>query len=283
MLAYTQCPPEKARLNALMDEAAFRAEVLAKRLAVIDLLEQAPACTLPFGAFLEMMPPIAPRYYSISSSPLADSSRLSLTVAVVDSAARSGHGRYHGVCSNYLAGLPDGAIVRAYVRDNGSGFRLPADPTIPLIMIGPGTGLAPFRSFLQERAALKAQGKKLGPSMLFFGCRRPDQDQIYADELQLFADEGVTALACAFSRQQPDHKFYVQDSLREHQDAVWKLIEAGAIIYICGDARAMAPAQRVALAEICQAKTGASAEAAENWLQQMTSERRYLTDVWSAT
>jgi cytochrome P450/NADPH-cytochrome P450 reductase len=283
LITYTQCPPEKARFSALMDDLTYRREVLAKRLSVIDLLEQAPACTLPFGVFLEMMPPMAPRYYSISSSPLADPSRLSLTVAVVADEARSGRGRYHGVCSSYLAALDDGATVRAFVKDNGSGFRPPADPSVPLIMIGPGTGIAPFRGFLQERAALKAHGRTVGPSILFFGCRRPDQDHIYAEELRRFAEQGVTDLACAFSRLKPDHKFYVQDSLREHQDEVWKLIEAGGIIYICGDASAMAPAQRQAFAQIYMAKTGASVEAAESWLQQMTASHRYLVDVWSAT
>jgi cytochrome P450/NADPH-cytochrome P450 reductase len=283
LIAFTRCPPEQRRLSTLMEDSAYRSEVLAKHLSVIDLLEQLPACALPFAVFLEMMPPMAPRYYSISSSPLADSSRLSITVAVVDGDARSGLGRYQGVCSSYLASLKEGATVWAFIKDNRSGFRLPADPSIPLIMIGPGTGLAPFRGFLQERAALKAQGHKVGPSIFFGGCRRPDQDYIYADELHHFAEDGVTKVACAFSRLTPDRKLYVQDLLRERQDEVWKLIEAGAIIYVCGDASAMAPAQREAFATIYAAETGASVEAAENWLQQMMTDRRYLVDVWSAT
>jgi cytochrome P450/NADPH-cytochrome P450 reductase len=283
LAAFTECPPEKARLKALVADEAYRSEVLAKRVAVIDLLEQAPACALPFGVFLEMMPPLAPRYYSISSSPLADPRRLSLTIAVVEGSARSGRGIYRGVCSNYLASLKEGDSVRAFVRDNGSGFRPPADPSVPMIMIGPGTGIAPFRGFLQERSALKASGQKVGPSMLFFGCRRPDQDFIYADELHRFAEEGITELVCTFSRIDPQRKIYVQERVREHQDEVWKLIEAGAVIYVCGDASGMAPAQRHAFAAIYSAKTGASAEVAESWIQQMTTDRRYLVDVWSAT
>jgi cytochrome P450/NADPH-cytochrome P450 reductase len=190
---------------------------------------------------------------------------------------------YHGVCSNYLASLKEGDSVRAFVKDNRSGFRPPADPAVPMIMIGPGTGIAPFRGFLQERAALKASGQKIGPSMLFFGCRRPDQDFIYAGELDRFAGEGITELVCTFSRVHSQHKLYVQERVREHQDEVWKLIEVGAVIYVCGDASGMAPAQREAFTEIYVAKTGASAEAAENWIQQMTAEHRYLVDVWSAT
>ena len=282
LAAYTECPPEKAQLRALTADEAYRAEILTKRVAVIDLLEQAPACSLPFGVFLEMMPPLAPRYYSISSSPLIEARRLSLTIAIVEGPARSGQGMYHGVCSNYLASLKEGDTVRAFVRDNRSGFRPPADPSVPMIMIGPGTGIAPFRGFLQERSSLKASGQKIGPSMLFFGCRRPDQDFIYADELHRFAEEGVTELICAFSRVDPQHKMYVQERVREHHDEVWKLIEAGAVIYICGDASGMAPAQRQAFAEVYAAKTGAGSKAAENWVQQMTADHRYLVDVWSA-
>lgn len=283
LAAYTECSPEKARLKALVADEAYRSQILAKRVAVIDLLEQAPACALPFGVFLEMMPPLAPRYYSISSSPLVDPRRLSLTIAVVEGSARSGHGIYHGVCSNYLASLKEGDSVRVFVKDNGSGFRPPADSSVPMIMIGPGTGIAPFRGFLQERSALKASGQKVGPSMLFFGCRRPDQDFIYADELHRFAGEGITELVCTFSRIDSQCKVYVQERVREHQDEVWKLIEAGAVIYVCGDASGMAPAQRQAFAEIYATKTGANAQAAENWIQQMTADHRYLVDVWSAT
>lgn len=280
---YTECPPEKARLGALMAGDAYKAEVLAKRVAVIDLLERCPACALPFSVFLEMMPPLAPRYYSISSSPLIESSRLSLTVAIVEGPARSGRGIYRGVCSNYLSALEVGNDARAFVKDTGSAFRPPADPSVPMIMIGPGAGIAPFRGFLQERSAQKATGASVGPSMLFFGCRRPDQDFIYADELRGFADQGVTELVHAFSRLDPDRKVYVQDCIREHQDAVWKLIEAGSVVYVCGDASGMAPGVRQAFAAIHAAKTGASAQQSERWINQMTAERRYLVDVWSAT
>jgi len=201
------CPPERARLLALVgnDEvsaARYRDEVLLARRAVIDLLEECPSCTLPFDGFLEMLQPLTQRYYSISSSPLVDRRRCS-TVAVLNGAARSGHGEYHGTCSSYLAGRDAGRVVAAFIRDNHSRFRLPDDPAIPLIMVGPGTGLAPFRGFLQERAALKAAGRTIGPAMLFFGCRRPDQDFIYEDELRAFEASGVCELYVAFSRYDP--------------------------------------------------------------------------------
>jgi cytochrome P450/NADPH-cytochrome P450 reductase len=283
LCGHTECPPEKARLAALMAGDTYKAEVLTKHLAVIDLLEQCPACILPFETFLEMMPLLAPRYYSISSSPLTESGRLSLTVAIVEGPARSGRGTYRGVCSNYLRSLEAGNNVRAFVKDTGSAFRPPADPSVPMIMIGPGAGIAPFRGFLQERSAQKASGMTVGPSMLFFGCRRPDQDFIYADELRGFAEQGITELVHAFSRLDPDRKVYVQDCIREHQDTVWKLIEGGSVVYICGDANGMAPGVRQAFAAIHGAKTGVDAPESERWIDQMTADRRYLIDVWSAT
>ena len=131
---------------------------------MFDLLEEYPACELPFHAYLEMLSLLAPRYYSISSSPSVDPARCSVTVGVVEGPAASGRGIYKGICSNYLASRRAGDTIHATVRETKAGFRLPDDPSVPIIMIGPGTGLAPFRGFLQERAARKAKGAALGPA-----------------------------------------------------------------------------------------------------------------------
>src|SRR5258705_199761 len=184
MSEHTRCPVTKPKLLAYVgDDAAsterYRTEVLTKRKSVFDLLEEYPACELPFHAYLEMLSLLAPRYYSISSSPSGDPSRCSVTVGVVEGAASSGRGVYKGICSNYLAGRRAGETIHATIRETKAGFRLPDDAAVPVIMIGPGTGLAPFRGFLQERAHRKAQGAKLGPAMLFFGCRHPEQDFLY--------------------------------------------------------------------------------------------------------
>jgi cytochrome P450/NADPH-cytochrome P450 reductase len=147
-------------------------------------------------------------------------------------------------------------------------------------MVGPGTGLAPYRGFLQERAALKRAGQPVATSLLFFGCRHPEQDFIYEQELKDFVAEGITDLEVAFSRKNPQQKVYVQDKIREQQNRIWQLIQAGASIYVCGDASKMAPDVRKAFAEVYQNKTGSSAQEAEEWLSEMSTQNRYLADVW---
>src|ERR1700744_4559909 len=214
MSEHTRGPMTKPKLLVYVgDDAAaserYRADILTRRKSVFDLLEEYPACELPFHAYLEMLSLLAPRYYSISSSPTGDPARCSVTVAVVEGPAGSGRGIYKGICSNYLAGRRAGENIQATVRETKAGFRLPDRASVPIIMVGPGTGLAPFRGFLQERAARKAAGAKLGPAMLFFGCRHPDQDFLYADELKGLAASGITELFTAFSRADGP-KTYVQ-------------------------------------------------------------------------
>lgn len=286
LASYTQCPPEKQKLEALSgnDETSstlYKTEVLEKHKSLIDLLEECPACEVPFSVYLEMLPVIRPRYYSISSSPLQSERRCSITVARVAGLARSGHGIYQGVCSNFLAGMQEGSTIYAFIQNSKTPFRLPADAATPLIMIGPGTGLAPFRGFLQERAAFQKQGKAIGKALLFFGCRHPEQDFLYKQELKDFADQGITTLYVAFSRLPDRPRTYVQDRIREHKAEVWQLIEHGASIYICGDASNMAPDVRRAISEIYQENTDKSEQEANQWLNDMIAQRRYQVDVWS--
>src|SRR5258708_38162802 len=132
-------------------------------------------------------------------------------------------------------------------------------------MTGPGTGLAPFRGFLQERAARKARGATLGPALLFFGCRHPDQDYLYADELKGFAADGIVELHVAFSRADR-RKTYVQNLIAAQQDRVWSLIENGATIYVCGDGSTMEPGVKLALTAIYRERCGADENAALRWI-----------------
>lgn len=282
MSEHTRCPMTKPKLEKLAgDDEHYRAEILNKRKSVYNLLEENPACELPFHTYLEMLSLLSPRYYSISSSPaVAGSSKCSVTVGVVEGPATSGRGIYKGVSSNYLAGRRAGDVVHAIVRETKAGFRLPDDPSKPIIMIGPGTGLAPFRGFLQERAALKASGKSLGASMLFFGCRNPDQDYLYADELKKFASDNITELHTAFSRASTP-KSYVQDQLAAQKDKVWKLIEQGAVIYVCGDGGKMEPGVKKTLTDIYREKSGADETSAAQWIDKMGTDNRYVLDVWA--
>jgi cytochrome P450/NADPH-cytochrome P450 reductase len=285
MSEHTRCPVTKPKLLAYVgDDAAasdhYRTDILGKRKSVFDLLEEHPACELPFHAYLEMLSLLAPRYYSISSSPSGDPSRCSVTVGVVEGPASSGRGVYKGICSNYLASRRVGETVQATIRETKAGFRLPDDPSVPIIMVGPGTGLAPFRGFLQERAALEARGAKLGPAMLFFGCRHPEQDFLYADELKAFESSGITELHTAFSRAQAP-KTYVQNLVAAQKERVWSLIESGAIIYVCGDGGKMEPDVKAALVAIYRERKSADADAGLRWIDDLGTKNRYVLDVWA--
>jgi cytochrome P450/NADPH-cytochrome P450 reductase len=283
MLRHTEYPLTRTKLEALLavDGEHYRAEVLAKRKSVLDLLEEHSPCDLPFNLYLEMLPALSPRYYSISSSPRVSPDACSVTVGVLTAPARSGRGTFEGVCSNYLDQRQPDDVVYGFVRSTGSAFRLPADPTTPLIMIGAGTGIAPFRGFLQERAALVASGSLIGPALLLFGCRHPRQDQLYADELREFDRAGVTRLACAYSRLPNEPRLYVQDRLAEVQDEVWQLLSGKASIYVCG-ASSMAEEVRGAFAAIYKSRTGADEDTAAKWLRELDADRRYLVDVWAS-
>ena len=197
---YTDDPEQKAALEELAGGDAYRDRVHASHRSLLDLLEAFPACALPFAEFLDMLPPLRPRYYSISSSPLADPDACSITVGVLRGPARSGSGTFTGTGSGYLASLPENGTVFTFVRSPGIAFRPPENPHTPMIMVGAGTGLAPFRGFLQDRAALRDQGVPVGPSLLFFGCRNQEVDLLYADELRDYEERGLVRVENAFSR-----------------------------------------------------------------------------------
>ena len=229
--------------------------------------------------FLELVPLLSPRYYSISSAPEAAPGECSITVGVVKGPALSGKGEFRGTCSNYLAGLSPGEQFRAVVRKPAVDFRLPTDPQTPIIMVGPGTGIAPFRAFLQRLDGLKAGGEVIGDAMLFYGCRHPDRDYLYREEMQDYARRGIAEVHAAFSRTDGERS-YVQDLIRRESARVWDMIERGARIYVCGDGARMEHDVRRTLAEICAERRGSSGAEAEAWMESMIAEGRYLLDVW---
>ena len=282
LAAEATVPGEASALRALAADPAYDAEVRAKRRSLLDLLEAFPSCALPFDRYLEMLHPLRVRYYSIASSPAVDPRACALTVAVVGGPALSGDGRYHGVASTYLARHPAGSVVDGFVRSPNLPFRPPADPTTPVVMVGPGTGLAPFRGFLQDRAALLARGHDLGPAVLYFGCRNPGRDFLYRDELEAWAAHGIVTLRTAFSRPDTGDGCYVQDLVREDGATLWPLLEQGGVVYVCGDGGRMEPAVRAAITRLAVDHGGLDPDAAAAWQADLAAASRYLADVWAS-
>ncbi|HEY2207346.1 MAG TPA: cytochrome P450 [Pseudonocardia sp.] len=282
---YTADPAERADLAALVgdDERShrlYRGRVSAANRSVLDLLDEFPSCAPPFDVYLDLLPALRPRYYSISSSPLVSPEVCSITTGVLRGPARCGTGEFHGVCSNHLALAAPNSTVFTFVRRPTIAFRPPADPATPMIMVGAGTGLAPFRGFLQERAAEADRGEQVGNSLLFFGCRDPQRDQLYADELRDLAKLASARVHTVFSNRPEDGRRYVQHEMLARRDEVWDLVERGAAIFVCGNANTMAPGVRASLADIHRQRTGGSAEDAQRWLADLRATDRFVEDIW---
>ncbi|MFF8939965.1 molybdopterin-dependent oxidoreductase [Streptomyces paradoxus] len=217
---------------------------------------------------------LQPRLYSISSSPLADPHRVSLTVSVVRYENLHGRARA-GVCSPYLADAAPDTEVPVFVQRSPH-FRPPADASTPMVMVGPGTGVAPFIGFLQERRALGHHA----PNWLFFGEQHRATDFYYEDELTALRDEGtLTRLDTAFSRDQRN-KVYVQDRMREHGPELWHWLRDGARFYVCGDASRMAKDVDRALRDIAVAHGGLGEAEAAAYVKQLAADKRYVRDVY---
>jgi cytochrome P450 / NADPH-cytochrome P450 reductase len=281
---YATDPDQAAELLAMsgLDDAgraAYREKVATPRRSVLELLDEFPGVELPFNVYLELLPPMRPRYYSISSSP-AVANNCHITVGVLHGPARSGDGYFNGVASNHLASSMENSTQFTFVRKPTIPFRPPENPHIPMIMVGAGTGMAPFRGFLQERADLAEKGVPVGKSILFYGCRNAEHDMLYADELKAFEASGITELQVAYSREPGQPRTFVQHLIEREGNHVWELIEAGAVIYVCGNANTMAPGVRAALMDIYRAKTNGSDPSADEWFKGLRDADRYLEDIW---
>ena len=277
-----QEPPEKAALAEIAADAArYQAEVLKKRTSVLDLLEIYPSCELSLGELLELLPAMRVRQYSISSSPRANPSRCTVTVAVTAGPAWSGRGEFHGTCSSFLARLLPEDQVPIAIRTPNVPFHPPALNSTPVVMICAGTGLAPFRGFLQERALRHAHGEPAGPALLFFGCDHPDVDLLYRDELENWERQGIVTLYPAFFRKPDGEVTFVQHRVWREREKIRELYRQGAIFFLCGDGQYMAPAVRETLAKIYQETAGCSDEEASTWLLEMEHKGRYVPDVFA--
>lgn len=252
---------------------------MARRTSLLDLLESHAAAPLDLASFLGALPALRPRQYSISSSPLDDPTRCSLTVAVVDAPALSGMGQYRGAASSYLAGLAPGASLSVAIRPSREGFRLPpAD--VPIVMIGAGSGIAPFRGFLQERAIMKARGERVAPALLFFGCDDPEVDYLYREELDAWVAQGIVDVRPAFSE--------IGDPVRFVQDRVWQdrvdiadMARRGARFFLCGDGRYMAPSVRARMVDIIADARAAPDPRGARLLARAEKAGRYVTDIFA--
>jgi sulfite reductase (NADPH) flavoprotein alpha-component len=236
---------------------------------VLDLLRDAGPTAPGLAELLPFLRPLQARQYSISSSPLAHPGSVHLTVASVR------YDRYEGVTSTYLADRVGESPVGIYLQPNAS-FSVPADDDAPMVMIGPGTGIAPFRGFLHERAARGASGR----NWLFFGDQHRETDYVYEDELTELRTRGVlTELDLAFSRDQAE-KIYVQTRMRERSRELYAWLEEGAHLYVCGDASRMAKDVETALLGVIAEQRGRGDDDAAEYLADLRRAKRYVRDVY---
>ncbi|MBZ0254751.1 assimilatory sulfite reductase (NADPH) flavoprotein subunit [bacterium] len=241
---------------------------------ILDVLNEIPNLDVTPHEFIESLKTIQPRLYSISSSPNAHPDEVHITVGVVQ---YDSHGReHHGVCSGFLARLvQEGSIVPVFISSSKN-FGLPENANVPIIMVGPGTGIAPFRAFLEERRCQGGDGKQ----WLFFGNPHEATDFLYRDEILSMKEDGIlTKFDAAFSRDQQE-KIYVQHRMIEQAHDLFRWLEEGAYFYVCGDAQRMAKDVHDALIEIVKIAGGASEDEAADYVQRLQAEKRYQRDVY---
>lgn len=240
----------------------------------IDLLEYCPARLEDPQQLFKILPRLAPRLYSISSSQALHGDSVHLSIRVV---RYESHGKDRlGVCSGQVGErTPAGGTLPIFVHSNQN-FRLPADPNARVIMIGPGTGLAPFRAYLEDKQA----GRGRWPMWLFFGDQRASQDFLYREELEGWQKSGLLdRLDTAFSRDQK-FKIYVQDRIRENAAELWRWLDDGAYFYVCGDSKRMAPDVEGAMLKAIADHSGKGADFANEFLAGMKKQKRYLRDIY---
>ncbi|XP_073673827.1 P450 (cytochrome) oxidoreductase b isoform X2 [Garra rufa] len=265
-------------------KALYQSWVLDSCRNILAILEDLPSLRPPIDHLCELLPRLQARYYSIASSSKVYPDSIHICAVVVEYKTKTDRVN-KGVATNWLKNkMPTDnghkATVPMYIRK--SQFRLPFKSTNPVIMIGPGTGIAPFMGFIQERKWLKEQGKEVGDTVLYYGCRYKNEDFLYQEELQEFEKNGfLTALNVAFSRDQAE-KVYVQHLLKKNKEEVWRLVHTdNAHIYICGDARNMARDVQNAFYEIAEELGGMSRTQAIDYIKKLMTKGRYSQDVWS--
>ncbi|WP_405865427.1 cytochrome P450 [Streptomyces sp. NBC_00005] len=277
LAAANPCPPERMALAALPGDDPR---------TLVEVIEDHPALrgALDWPQLLDILTPLRPRHYSVSSSPAVDTGHADLMVSLLEAPARSGKGLYRGTGSGYLTTVEPGDTVHARVQPCREAFRIDTrDASTPVIMIAAGTGLAPFRGAVADRTAALAAGAELAPALCYFGCDAPDADFLHAEELRTAEAAGAVSLRPAFSAAPEGDVVFVQHRIAAEADEVWKLLGGGARVYVCGDGSRMAPGVRDAFRTLYRDRTpGADATAAEQWLDGLVTDGRYVEDVYAA-
>jgi sulfite reductase alpha subunit-like flavoprotein len=256
------------------------------RKSILDVLDEYSSVQASLELLIDVCTRLQPRFYSISSSSSRDPNSAHLTVGLVDEEIPNLKGKkYEGTASGAVARLQEGQKTFVFVSPVTIPFRLPKDPSTPIMMVCAGTGLAPFRGFLHERKFQIDSRRKSNPdyrggnAFLVFGCRCAEHDYIYREELEALKQEGVlTDIVCAFSRSSTAPKSYVQHQIWEHRDLVWKHLSEEGLFFVCGSAKGMAKEVKETLVQVA-AEVGKVSDATE-YVQQLLSKHQYLEDVW---
>uniref|UniRef100_UPI00358E90BB NADPH--cytochrome P450 reductase n=1 Tax=Myxine glutinosa TaxID=7769 RepID=UPI00358E90BB len=284
---YAEEPHEQEFLRKMASSSSegkhqYLSWVVEARRHIVAILQDLTSLRPPADHLCELLPRLQPRYYSIASSSKVHPTSIHICGVEVEYVSLTGRTN-HGVATSWLRsrqpGMSPAHTVPMFVRK--SQFRLPYKPSNPIIMVGPGAGLAPFLGFIQERAWQLEQGKEVGKTVLYFGCRRKAADFIYEEELERFRMQGaLTQLHVAFSRDQ-DHKVYVQHLLKKNKDDMWNLLKEGAHLYVCGDAKNMARDVQAAITEIVAECGLMEHSQAVDYVKKLMTKGRYSSDVWS--
>ncbi|MFD9903383.1 cytochrome P450 [Streptomyces sp. NPDC059063] len=276
---HNPCPPEATALRAL---AADTDRHTTARCRLLDLVEDHPALrgSLGWPLLLDLLPPIRPRHYSVSSSPSTDPHHADLMVSLLSAPARGGRGTFDGVGSSYLHRVRRGDTVYARVQPCRDVFRIRHDARVPVVMISAGTGLAPFRGAIADRAALLGRGARLAPALCYFGCDHPDVDYLHRADLEAAERAGAVSLRPTFHKAPEQGHLFVQDRIAAEGAEVWRLLRDGARVYVCGDGRRLAPGVRAAFQDLHVRYAGGDAAAAQRWWEDLTARGRYVEDVY---
>lgn len=282
MLAVANSIPDEKKRSEI-EERIEEEDFQKLNVTLIDILEDYPDAAFTFAEFLAAMTPMRVRQYSISSTPLEDASKCSLTYSVLDAPQKSGRkdARYLGACSTYLERLKTGDQLQVSLRPSRSGFHLPQDDKVPLIMACAGTGLAPFRAFISERALKKRTGAEIGPSLLFYGLNAPDEDDMYREAFDEWEKQGVVSVRRAFTlkAEASEGCKFVQERIWHDREDVKKLFKEGASLYLCG-AGIIGIGVEATMAKIRAESTGENIEKATEWVKKVKGDR-FWADVFA--